>query len=263
MGIINVTPDSFYASSRTAVPQAITERILRMKHEGASIIDVGGYSSRPGAADVSAEEEYSRVAVALQCIRAQWPQAVVSVDTFRASVARRCVRDWQVDIINDISGGDLDPDMFDTVADCGVAYILMHTRGTPATMASLTDYDDVAARVMESLAFKAARLHQLGVRDIILDPGFGFAKTLEQNYSLMSRLPEIKSLGYPVLVGISRKSMIYRALDITPEESLNGTTVLNTVALLGGADILRVHDVQPAMQAVKLIQQLKNALPRP
>lgn len=258
MGIINVTPDSFYASSRTPEREAICKRVQQMRGEGAAAIDVGGYSSRPGASDVAPDEEYRRVATALECIRKHWPDAVVSVDTFRACVARRCVSDWDVDIINDISGGDLDPDMFETVAESGAAYILMHTRGTPATMASLTDYDDVTACVMASLAEKAGRLWRMGVRDIILDPGFGFAKNLDQNFELMAHLPDIKTMGLPVLSGISRKSMIYRTLGTTPEQSLNGTTVLNTVSLMYGADILRVHDVAPAVEAVRLVQKLKH-----
>lgn len=256
MGIVNVTPDSFYSGSRTPDCDSIKARIESMRRSGAQALDIGGYSSRPGAEDVCADEEYNRVALALQCVAAEWPEAVVSVDTFRASVARRCVEEWGVDIINDISGGDMDPDMFETVAQTGAAYILMHMRGTPATMQGLCSYDDVTAEVMTDLANKAARLQQLGVKDIILDPGFGFAKTVEQNYELMAHLRDIKLMGYPLLVGVSRKSMIYKPLGISPADSLPGTTTLNTFALLNGADILRVHDVAEAVQTVKVARML-------
>lgn len=258
MGIVNVTPDSFYAGSRTPDREAIKKRITLLKDTGADLLDIGGYSTRPGADEVTAAEEYRRVSLALECVRECWPEAIVSIDTFRADVARKCVEEWRVDIINDISGGDLDAEMFDTVADTGAAYVLMHTRGTPSTMQYETDYGDVTAEVISDLAFKAARLQQMGVRDIIIDPGFGFAKELNQNYEMLSCLDDFKSMGYPLLVGISRKSMIYRLLNISSEDSLNGTTVLNTYALMHGADILRVHDVEAAVQAVKLTQKLKQ-----
>lgn len=258
IGIVNATPDSFYSGSRTFREDAIRERVRSMRLAGARGVDIGGYSTRPGASEVSADEEYRRLAMALQIVAEEWPEAVVSVDTFRADVARRCVEDWNVDTINDISGGDMDSRMFETVADLGVSYVLMHTRGTPATMQSLTDYRDVTAEVISDLAAKAARLNRLGVKDILIDPGFGFAKTVEQNYELMSRLDDFHAMGYPLYVGVSRKSMIFRLLDITPAESLNGTTVLNTFALLHGADVLRVHDVEPALQAVKITQMLKR-----
>lgn len=258
MGIVNVTPDSFYAGSRTPDREAIKKRITLLKDTGADLLDIGGYSTRPGADEVTAAEEYRRVSLALECVRECWPEAIVSIDTFRADVARKCVEEWRVDIINDISGGDIDAEMFDTVADTGAAYVLMHTRGTPSTMQYETDYGDVTAEVISDLAFKAARLQQMGVRDIIIDPGFGFAKELNQNYEMLSCLDDFKSMGYPLLVGISRKSMIYRLLNISSEDSLNGTTVLNTYALMHGADILRVHDVEAAVQAVKLTQKLKQ-----
>lgn len=258
MGIVNVTPDSFFSGSRTGDTEQITQRVADMLADGADIIDVGGYSTRPGADEVSAEEEYRRVAKALECIRRQWPDTIVSVDTFRADVAARCIDEWGADIINDISGGDMDARMFQTVADRGVAYILMHTRGTPAEMQHLTDYDNVSAQVISDLAFKAARLQHMGGRDIIIDPGFGFAKTLNQNYELMAHLDEFKAMGYPLLVGISRKSMLCKLLDITPADALNATTVLNTYALLHGADILRVHDVKAAVEAVKIVNKIKQ-----
>lgn len=258
MGIVNVTPDSFYADSRTFDSQSIYNRIADLIEQGADAIDIGGYSSRPGAADVSAQEEYSRLASALEIIRKHFPDTIVSIDTFRADVARKCVSDWQADIINDISGGIADPEMWNTVAELKVPYILMHMRGTPKTMQSLCDYSDVTADVIKDLAAKIDKMRQLGIADIIIDPGFGFAKTLEQNYTLMSELQEFKRLDMPLLVGISHKSMIYKALDIKPENALNGTTVLNTIALAKGADILRVHDVKEAKEAVKITKLINE-----
>lgn len=258
MGIVNVTPDSFYADSRTFDSQSIYNRIADLIEQGADAIDIGGYSSRPGAADVSAQEEYSRLASALEIIRKHFPDTIVSIDTFRADVARKCVIDWQADIINDISGGIADPEMWNTVAELKVPYILMHMRGTPKTMQSLCDYSDVTADVIKDLAAKIDKMRQLGIADIIIDPGFGFAKTLEQNYTLMSELQEFKRLDMPLLVGISHKSMIYKALDIKPENALNGTTVLNTIALAKGADILRVHDVKEAKEAVKITKLINE-----
>lgn len=258
MGIVNVTPDSFYADSRTFDSQSIYNRIANLIEQGADAIDIGGYSSRPGAADVSAQEEYSRLASALEIIRKHFPDTIVSIDTFRADVARKCVLDWQADIINDISGGIADPEMWNTVAELKVPYILMHMRGTPKTMQSLCDYSDVTADVIKDLAAKIDKMRQLGIADIIIDPGFGFAKTLEQNYTLMSELQEFKRLDMPLLVGISHKSMIYKALDIKPENALNGTTVLNTIALAKGADILRVHDVKEAKEAVKITKLINK-----
>lgn len=258
MGIINVTPDSFYAGSRVSGAEAVADRVARMRDEGADILDLGGYSSRPGADEVSAEEEYRRLAEGLEVIRRVWSDAVVSVDTFRADVAHKCVREWGADIINDISGGDLDPEMWDTVAELGVPYVLMHMRGNPQTMGTLTDYNDVSADTLTDLALKTAELRQRGVADVIVDPGFGFAKTVEQNYRLLSDLSEFRALGAPLLVGISRKTMIWKPLGIVPEQAGNGTTVLNTIALLNGADILRVHDVREAVEAVRLVELLKN-----
>ncbi len=258
MGIVNVTPDSFYADSRTFDSQSIYNRIADLIEQRADAIDIGGYSSRPGAADVSAQEEYSRLASALEIIRKHFPDTIVSIDTFRADVARKCVLDWQADIINDISGGIADPEMWNTIAELKVPYILMHMRGTPKTMQSLCDYSDVTADVIKDLADKTDKMRQLGIADIIIDPGFGFAKTLEQNYTLMSELQEFKRLDMPLLVGISHKSMIYKALDIKPENALNGTTVLNTIALTKGADILRVHDVKEAKEAVKITKLINE-----
>lgn len=259
MGIINVTPDSFYDGSRTPDSDEISSRVRRMREEGADMIDIGGYSSRPGADDVSPDEEYSRLARGLECIRREWPEAIVSVDTFRASTARRCVEEWEADIINDISGGTLDAEMWPTVASLKCGYVLMHMRGTPATMQQHTDYNDVTADVISDLAHKAFTLHSMGVADIIIDPGFGFAKTSEQNFRLLAMLDEFKKMGMPVLAGMSRKTMIWKTLSITPAESLEGTVALNTVALMKGADILRVHDVLPAVQTVRLMTALREA----
>ena len=261
MGILNVTPDSFFAESRTIETDDIRRRIDDLIFQGADIIDIGGYSSRPGAPEVSADEEYSRLARGLEAIRKYHPDTLISVDTFRADVARRCVSDWEADIINDISGGNLDAEMWPTVAELQVPYILMHMRGTPSSMQSLCDYNDVTADVIRDLAFKIDAMHQLGIADIIVDPGFGFAKDINQNYQLMAELDQFKQLNAPLLVGISRKSMIYRPLDITPQIAINGTTVLNTFALLHGANILRVHDVKEAVEAVKIIDLIKQNTP--
>lgn len=258
MGIINVTPDSFYSQSRTFSQDAIARRLDGMLAEEADIIDIGGYSTRPGADPVSPEEEYSRLALALETVRKRHPETVVSVDTFRAEVARRCVEDWQADIINDIGGGTLDPEMWPTVADLKVPYILMHMRGTPQTMQSMTDYEDVAADVISDLAHKAARLHALGVADVIIDPGYGFAKTIDQNYRLLAAIPEFRKMRMPVLVGISHKTMIWRPLGITPEESTLPTVALDAMALQLGADIVRVHEVLPAVQTVKMLGLLRR-----
>ena len=258
MGILNVTPDSFYADSRKQTEAAIEERIQAILSEGAQIIDIGGYSSRPDAAEVSPEEEMERLAFALKILNADYPEAIVSVDTFRAGVARRCVEEYGVAIINDISGGELDPGMFATVAELKVPYIMMHMRGTPQTMQQHTDYADMMEEIMLYFAAKVRELHLLGVSDVILDPGFGFSKTVSQNYQLMGDLKEFEAFGLPLLVGISRKSMIYKFLGGTPADSLNGTTVLNTYALLNGADILRVHDVKAAVEAVKLVSKTVN-----
>lgn len=260
MGIVNVTPDSFYPGSRSMGKHDLAERVGRMMEEGADIVDIGGYSSRPGAADVSPEEEYSRLASGLEVIRTVWPEAVVSVDTFRSDVARRCVEEWGVEIINDIGGGDLDAGMWETVASLKVAYVLMHMRGTPQTMTGLTDYENVTAETLSNLAFKVAALHGMGVTDVIVDPGFGFAKNVEQNYQLLSGLREFRLTGCPVLAGLSRKTMIWKPLCITPDEAANGTTVLNTIALLNGADILRVHDVRAAVEAVRLVSMYKGTI---
>lgn len=258
LGILNVTPDSFYKESRCDEELSIARRVEKIISQGGDIIDIGAYSTRPDASFVTVEEEISRLDRALKILRKQVGDVVVSVDTFRADVARFCVENYGVQIINDVSGGTLDDKMFGTVAQLNVPYILMHMRGTPQTMQSFCEYENVTNDVVADLLHKAKLLKDLGVNDVILDPGFGFSKTLEQNYEMMSRLCEFVKTGFPILVGISRKSMIYKMLGITPQESLNGTTVLNTVALLNGAHFLRVHDVKAAVEVVNMIEKLRN-----
>lgn len=253
MGIVNVTDDSFYASSRCIDEQAIARRVSAMVQEGADVIDIGAYSTRPGAAEVPVEVELKRIEQCMSVVKRVAPDVLTSVDTFRSQVAAHCVETLGVDMVNDVSGGTLDSEMHRTIARLRVPYVLMHMRGNPATMQQLTDYDDVTAEVLESLARKIDTLHQMGIADVIADPGFGFSKTLEQNYEMLAQLNAFTALNVPLLVGVSRKSMIYKALDTTPDEALNGTTVLHTIALLHGAHILRVHDVKAAAQAVKLV----------
>lgn len=255
MGILNITPDSFYSQSRMQTEREISERATAILQEGGGIIDVGAYSSRPGAEDVSAEEEMRRMARGMGIIRRECPDAIVSVDTFRADVARMCVEEYGAQIINDISGGELDGRMFGTVASLGVPYILMHMKGTPQDMQDKPHYDDLMSEMLRYFGDKVQQLHELGAKDIILDPGFGFAKTLEHNYELMNRMQDLQVLEKPILAGVSRKSMIYRLLGTSPEESLNGTTVLNTMALLKGASILRVHDVREAVETVAIVKK--------
>ena len=256
MGILNVTPDSFYSASRKNTDQEIAGRVQTILAEGGSMIDIGAYSSRPGADDVSAEEEMNRLRGGLKILRDIAPDAVVSVDTFRADVAKMCVEEYGVQIINDISGGELDERMFSTVAELGVPYILMHMKGDPQTMQNGPHYDDLLSEMLRYFGTKVQQLHELGVKDIVLDPGFGFAKTLEHNYELMNRMQDLQVLELPMLVGISRKSMIYRLLGTSPEEALNGTSVLNTLALLKGASILRAHDVKEAVEVVRIVKKM-------
>lgn len=259
MGILNLTPDSFYDGGRYFdMTDSIHQRIDQIMSEGADMVDVGAYSSRPGADDVSAEEEWRRLATGLEVVNKYYPDAIVSVDTFRAGVARKCVEQAGVAIINDISGGELDNDMFATVADLHVPYILMHMKGTPQNMQSAPQYDNVTEEVVSYLSGRVLELRKLGVSDIIIDPGFGFGKTVEHNYRLMKEMRDFDVFDMPVLVGISRKSMIYKVLGGTPADSLNGTTILNTFALMNGADILRVHDVKEAVECVKLFEKLEG-----
>lgn len=258
MGILNVTPDSFYSDSRTPDEAHITDRVRQMMDEGADMIDIGGYSSRPGADDVTPEEEMDRLRRGLRIVRKLYPEVLVSVDTFRADVARMCIEEEGADIINDISGGMMDRQMFRTVARLGVPYILMHMQGTPDTMQVAPHYDNLRREVMLYFAERIDRLCQMGAKDIIVDPGFGFGKTLEHNYELMNHLDDFAVFNLPLLVGISRKSMIYKLTGGTPQTSLNGTTVLNTISLVKGAHILRVHDVKAAVEAKQIYMAMKQ-----
>lgn len=259
MGILNVTPDSFYGESRRTTEDGIAKRVRQILDEGASIIDIGAYSSRPGADDVSAEEEMSRLRLGLEIVRSICADMVVSVDTFRSDVARMCVEEYGVNIVNDISGGELDKEMFPTVARLGVPYVLMHMKGTPADMQTSPHYDDLIGEVMMYFAERVQRLRDLGQKDIILDLGFGFGKTLDHNYELFSRMDMFAdTFGLPMLVGVSRKSMICRLLDCEPSDALNGTVALNTMALQKGANILRVHDVRECVEAVEIFEKVKS-----
>ena len=263
MGILNVTPDFFYAGSRMQTEIDITHRIEQIVGEGAGIIDVGAYSSRPNAENVSPAEEMERLRMGLGILRKVQPDAVVSVDTFRADVARMCVEEYGVAIINDIAAGEMDGDMFRTVADLNVPYIMMHMQGTPQNMQQNPHYDNLLKEVFMYFARKVQQLRDLGVKDIILDPGFGFGKTVEHNYELLAHLEEFRIFELPLLAGVSRKSMIYRLLGTTPQEALNGTTVLDTICLLKGADILRVHDVREAVETVKIVEAMKKEGAKP
>ncbi|GAB3767939.1 dihydropteroate synthase [Spirosoma horti] len=254
MGILNITPDSFFADSRVSLDNTVITA-ERMLQEGATFLDIGGYSTRPGAAEVSPSEEADRVLPIIEAILAAFPETLISIDTFRASVARQAVRSGAA-LVNDIAGGTLDSAIFSTVAGLGVPYILMHTRGTPQSMQSMAVYKNVTTEVIDELAIRLIELRSLGHKDIILDPGFGFAKTPNQNFELLHHLADFKLFDEPILVGLSRKTTIWKTLKIKAEDALNGTTVLNTAALLKGASILRVHDVREAVEAVKLTQQL-------
>ncbi|MDR2497046.1 MAG: dihydropteroate synthase [Tannerellaceae bacterium] len=257
MGILNVTPDSFFAESRKQADADIDARLAAIADEGGRIVDIGGCSSRPGGTDVPEEEEMRRLLPALRLAQ-HYPGLAVSVDTFRAGIARRAVEEFGAAMINDISGGDLDPDMFGTAASLGVPYVLMHGRGSSATLSAGTVEGDLIVGIRKHLAERIDRLELAGVNDIIIDPGFGFGKTLEQNHELMAHLNCFGIFGMPVLVGVSRKSMIYRAAGTGPEDSLSGTTALHVLALLNGADILRVHDVREAAEAVRIVSTYKK-----
>lgn len=258
MGILNVTPDSFYAGSRQQTEMEISRRVFQIVEEGASIIDIGAYSSRPHAEHISPEEEMRRLRAGLEIIRRLHPDSVVSVDTFRADVARMCVEEYGVAIINDIAAGEMDKEMFPTVARLGVPYIMMHMQGTPQDMQMNPHYDNLLKEIFFYFSERVQKLRDLGVKDIILDPGFGFGKTLEHNYQLMNHLEEFSIFELPLLVGVSRKSMIYKLLGGTPEDALNGTTVLHTLSLMKGVDILRVHDVKAAVETVQIVQKTKT-----
>ena len=258
MGILNITPDSFYAGSRMQTEAEIAARAQQILDEGARIIDIGAYSSRPNAENVSPREEMERLRMGLEILRKTQPGAVISVDTFRADVARMCVEEYGVAIINDIAAGEMDADMFRTVAELNVPYIMMHMQGTPQNMQRHPHYDNLLKEVFLYFAQKVQQLRDMGMKDIILDPGFGFGKTVEHNYELLAHLEEFRIFELPLLVGVSRKSMIYRLLGNTPQDALNGTTVLDTICLLKGADILRVHDVREAVETVKIVEAMRT-----
>jgi dihydropteroate synthase len=256
MGVLNITPDSFYSGSRYVEEDAIITAAGKMLEDGADFLDVGGYSSRPGAEDIPPDEEKKRVLRAIKLISSEFPGAVISVDTFRAEIAREAVFDCGARMINDISGGESDSEMFPLIEELNIPYIMMHMRGNPRNMQYNTEYDDVVADILKWFGPRIITLQSAGVKDIIIDPGLGFAKTIKDNFELLRRLSNFSIAGLPVLVGVSRKSMIWRTLEITPDESLNGTSVLNTVALMNGADILRVHDVKEAVETVRLINRI-------
>ena len=256
MGILNITPDSFYANSRKQTEEEIILRVRQIIDEGASIIDIGAYSSRPNAENITPAEELKRLRFGLEIIHRIAPDAVISVDTFRAEIAEACVEEYGVAIINDIAAGEMDAKMFETVARLNVPYIMMHMQGTPQDMQLTPHYENVVKEVFMYFAEKVDKLRSLGVKDIILDPGFGFGKTLEHNYELLNYLDDFKIFELPLLVGVSRKSMIYRLLGTTPDEALNGTSILNTIALMKGANILRVHDVKENHRAIQMAEAI-------
>lgn len=258
MGVLNITPDSFYEECRSMDTESIVRRADIILSEGADMIDLGAYSSRPGADDVSEEEEITRLCSALEVLKDKYPSAVFSIDTFRSRVAEICVKEYGASIINDISGGEMDSHMFETVAELQVPYILTHIQGTPQSMQKAPKYDNLRREVLLFFSEKVKQLRDLKVNDIILDPGFGFGKSLEHNYQMMAHLDDFEIFNLPLLVGVSRKSMIYKLLDTDPKGSLNGTTVLNTVSLLKGANILRVHDVREAVEAVRIVNELRK-----
>ena len=257
MGILNVTPDSFYDGGSYCSEVELRNRIDQILDEGASIIDVGAYSTRPGAPEVSAEEELKRLDLAMELIRRYHPEALVSIDTFRSSVASAINRCFGPVIVNDISGGTMDSEMFDFISNSGLPYIMMHIQGTPENMQNNPKYDNVTARVKEFFQERVSLLNERGFSNLILDPGFGFGKSIAHNYQLLNEMDSLLEFELPLLVGVSRKSMIYKVLGFTPNEALNGTTVLNTIALLRGASILRVHDVKEAVEAVRLVNKIR------
>lgn len=252
MGILNVTPDSFFDGGKYQSDKQILDQAGQMLREGADMIDVGGYSTRPGAEQISEEIETERSVNAIRLIKKEFPEAIISIDTFRSEIARRAIAEGAA-MINDISGGELDSKMFDTVANLNVPYVLMHMRGNPQTMTQLTSYENIVKEVLKYFHEKISVLTSLGVKDIIIDPGFGFAKTREQNFQLLNKLDQFGVLGLPLLAGLSRKSMVWKTLDVKPEDALNGTIVLNTIALTKGASILRVHDVKACVETIRVM----------
>ena len=258
MGIINITPDSFFDGGMHNNKDQILSSVDKHLNDGADIIDVGAYSSRPGALDVSEKIELERLVFALEIVRNKYPDIIISVDTFRSNIAKKIVKNFNVNIINDISAGEMDENMFDTIAELNVPYIMMHMQGSPQNMQKNPKYEDIINDIITYFVKKIERLKLLGVNDVIIDPGFGFGKTLEHNYKIMHHLSDFNIINLPILVGVSRKSMIFRLLNISPEDALNGTTVLHTLALLNGANILRVHDVKATRETIKLIDMYKN-----
>ena len=258
MGILNITPDSFYDGGQYNTDEKIIEHAEQILSEGAKILDIGAYSSRPGAKNISEEKELSKLKNALSIIRKKFPEAIISVDTFRSSIAEYVVKEFDVNIINDISSGELDDKMFNVIAKLNVPYIIMHMQGTPQNMQLNPQYDDLIKDIIKYLSAKVDKLNLLGVNDVIIDPGFGFGKTLDNNYELMNKLDAFKIFQLPILVGVSRKSMIYKYLETTPDEALAGTIALNTIALLHDTNILRVHDVKQAVDTIKIVEKLKQ-----
>ncbi len=258
MGILNITPDSFYADSRKQTEKDIIARIHQILDEGGDFIDIGAYSSRPDASDVSPKEEMERLKYGLEILRNECPEAVVSVDTFRADVAKMCVEEYGAALINDIAAGQMDPEMFSTIAQLKVPYIMMHMQGTPQNMQKNPHYDNPVKEIILYFAEKIEKLRASGVKDLIIDPGFGFGKTLAHNYEILDKLEELQMFQLPILIGVSRKSMVYKLLGGGPEDALNGTTALHAIALMKGARILRVHDVKAATETVRIFQALKE-----
>ena len=258
MGILNITPDSFYADSRKQTEKDIIARIHQILDEGGDFIDIGAYSSRPDASDVSPKEEMERLKYGLEILRNECPEAVVSVDTFRADVAKMCVEEYGVALINDIAAGQMDPEMFSTIGQLKVPYIMMHMQGTPQNMQKNPHYDNPVKEIILYFAEKIEKLRASGVKDLIIDPGFGFGKTLAHNYEILDKLEELQMFQLPILIGVSRKSMVYKLLGGGPEDALNGTTALHAIALMKGARILRVHDVKAATETVRIFQALKE-----
>ena len=257
MGILNVTPDSFYDGGFYDNQKKVIDQVEKMINDGASIIDIGGYSSRPGADNISADVELARVLPVVKMIKERFTKVLISIDTFRSEVAKQCVENG-ADIINDISGGSLDSKMFETVAKLNVPYIIMHMRGNPANMMDKTDYENIIEEMRSYFSKKIELAKSFGINDIIIDPGFGFSKTTKQNFDVLKNLTSLNKLDKPLLVGVSRKSMIYKTLNISPIDSLNGSTVLHTISLLKGANIIRTHDVKEANDCIKLVNELKS-----
>lgn len=259
MGILNITPDSFFDGKKYSTQEKILFQVNKMLNDGCDIVDIGAYSSRPGAKQISVKDELNRLCPVLESIRNEFPDIILSVDTFRSEVAKKVVEDFNVNIINDISAGELDDKMFDSIAKLNVPYILMHMKGSPDNMQENPKYNNVIKEVINYFSLKVETLKLLGVNDLIIDPGFGFGKTLEHNYQLLKYLDDFRIFELPILVGISRKSMINKLLEISPEEALNGTSVLNTLAIINGTNILRVHDVKEANESIKLCTKYLNA----